>query len=431
MTIPAEGRFWDESTGSIIGAQAVFRETLDHNLEGIGVIMDCGDSRIADALFAIANSLGGSGGSGGNCGVVNCYNNQTMGIQALVTIDTGEVIPLYGEFYPAAVPEVGYPDGYTNAQDYKSDKCAKSYKFVGDLVATLRSIGNILWFQSLLGVGVLAACLIGVITVPYAAIPVLLFVLLGTEALDAAAIALANEIENSTEEWVCAIYKADGVEAALLSLSYLLSIAIATINPTTAIAVALKQVLFLLVNTDSLNFVYTDQAINAYPQADCAYCDQCSFQWYFEEDSEGWAGSAVENGNIVVTEWASGALGVELEKVVAGTGVTGLWEYYPADNDQEWIATEGDEFVGQWTEVSTPASGIYITIYYTDETFDQYYQDTAAGLTQVSVAVTAGNTGKQIDHLTLNGHIGQAAPVGSSGGGSWDNVALYLSQGCQ
>lgn len=273
MTIPGEGRFWDENSGNIVETQEIIEQTYSHNLANIGVLMSCSENT-TNALLAIAQAIASSG-----CGQttgepdVYCYQSSNFGIQNLITIDTGAQVPLYGTQPPAILPESGYPVGYETLEDYDADKCAKVNKFVDDWETTFRNLGTYAWYQSLAGLAVLAACFVGVIVVPYAAIPTILFILLATEGLSAGFIALANYISDNREDLVCTLYATPGVEGAIIALSAFLTIAIAFISPVGAVAIALKQIALAVVSTDSLNYLYSTVAMDVYPDADCGDCE--------------------------------------------------------------------------------------------------------------------------------------------------------------
>jgi len=92
---PSQGRFWDASTGSIVGVQSIFNEFYERNFSLREVIVACDDAglfEIADALRSIANS---------NLAIANasCCGSTEVGPNGGVTGSIeqgGEIIPLLG-----------------------------------------------------------------------------------------------------------------------------------------------------------------------------------------------------------------------------------------------------------------------------------------------------------------------------------------------
>lgn len=274
---PTRGRFWDFDTGNFESLRDSFLPAYEYNYQLQEVVMACGDTAISDALNNIAVALGrlSAGGGGGNCASY-CYSEATSSPLFYVTIDDVSY-PIYGSTPIAVLPESGFPVGYESEAVYLADKCAKANKMADDLIGSLDQLGSVIWYQSVLGVAFLGACLVGLITVPPVAIPILLFLLVGTEALDTALIQAANYLDTHREELVCALYEGESVEAVLGAVGALLVTMVGYLAFSSPVAAAVKTVILYLLTGDTLNVLFTASALGAYPEADCSGCGEEEF----------------------------------------------------------------------------------------------------------------------------------------------------------
>lgn len=295
LIMPAQGRFWDENTGTITEAQEVIRETFDQNLHLQEVIVACSDtglSEIAQALTLLAQaSATSSSSASADC---NCLGSNLQ-VTTNIELPDGTLWPILGTI---PVPEIGpgeFPEGYEDLESYDVDKCAKATQLVDDFIASLRRMGNTNWFVGVVGAAVIAACIVGLITVPPAGIPILLFALTGNIGITALLLQLADEIESDRQDWICIFYEGDNVETITGVVSTALATAISAIGGTGAIAVALRTIALVLVSSDTLSALFTAKAIAAYPAGDCSSCGDCEL-----EALSGWVlGNFGENRTVV------------------------------------------------------------------------------------------------------------------------------------
>lgn len=284
LTLPATGRFWDENTGTITEAQAIIKETFDINLHLQEVIMACGDSgllEVAQAITAVATALGGSTGGGGS--PCTCLGDNVQ-VQTFVTLSSGERWPIFGN---TPIPELepgGFPPGYSSQPEYEIDKCRKANQIVDDFISSLRSMGEKNWVVGVIGAAFIIACLVGVIVVPEAAIPIMMIALSGNIGITALLVALADEVQSNRDEWVCTLYEGDTVIGITDLVSSLLVTGIAAIGATGAIAVAIKTIALLLLNQDVLSLLFTSVAKGNYPNANCNDCGCATFYTGTEEE---------------------------------------------------------------------------------------------------------------------------------------------------
>lgn len=275
LSIPQEGRFWDEQSGQVTEAQGIVEETFDYNFRNWEVVMACGDSGIENALLAIATALQ-SAGTGGDCGGgdVRCFSTSNFQVQNIIDLGDGDRWPVYGSVPGAVLPETGFPGGYTDLTAYDADKCAKATKLAIDFARTVRNFGEIEWGLTAVTAVAVLACLVGIITVPEVVLPTLMWILLSGLSISAACTGLANWLDEHQSDVICALYEGETVDGVISAMSVLLSIAIAAIAVEGAVAVALKQLALLLLSTDTVNLLFTDKAKELYPAADCSSCEE-------------------------------------------------------------------------------------------------------------------------------------------------------------
>lgn len=294
LSIPQEGRFWDETTGNVKDTQNIIEKTFDYNFNNWEVIMACGDNGVATALLAIATALtnsnssataiancGGGGGGGGTF-----VSNQTVSIQGFVTLNNGVQWPIMGTQPIAKLPESGYPDGYNDLEAYDVDKCRKANKMADDFIQTLRNIALGNWVTGVIGAAVIIACLVGLITVPYVVVPTLLFALTANIGITAFITEFANQLESHKSEFVCILYEGDTVEIIITQLAEFFDIVIALIEAPEAIAAALLSIALWLMNGDTLNALFSSVAAGVYPDADCSECEPSELTLYYSDAND-------------------------------------------------------------------------------------------------------------------------------------------------
>lgn len=289
---PSRGRFWDETTGNIKDTQASFLPFYDDNFILSEVIMSCNNG-VSEALIEMAASFNNIATAiaqqgtnttigTGSCGNQNCYNSQTMNLQSLIDLGELGIAQVYGSQPGAILPESGFPEGYDTQEEYNADKCAKATKLVNDLAAVLRNMGNIEWGVSAVTAVAIVGCMVGVITVPEVTIPVLVWILLSGVSLTTAFLALATWFEENREYCVCLLYETDGVDSVISVFSFILTVALTALALEGAVALAIRQIVILLLSTDTLNFLFTERAKQIYPAADCSGCSGCVPELSFE-----------------------------------------------------------------------------------------------------------------------------------------------------
>jgi len=293
---PSQGRFWDADTGYIKGIQADFQPFYDANFNLSEVIMACNDTGIAEALEAIALAISNqqncadtsiiiqSGGS-----TSNCYSSSNSGVTTIITLEDDTQLPIYGDQPIITLPESGFPEGYPDLETYDVDKCRKATKLANDFITSLNNMGTVTWVTSALGTGVLGGALVGLIVLPAALIPVMLFALIGAIGINAFIIALANACEENKDELICIFYQGDTMSEIWAALNVFFVGLVAVIDPPAGIAAVLVDVALWMLGSDTLGVLFSAQAAEAYPDADCSCGDGC-FQgdYDFVDDLQGW-----------------------------------------------------------------------------------------------------------------------------------------------
>lgn len=298
LTLPSQGRYWDGNTGSIVDAQEAIFETFDNNLHLTEVLMACTDE-VANGLIAIANALVNNSGNGpivvntgGVSNSVSCYSNSNAGVQSHVTLTDGTNWPIFGDGPIQTLPEEGFPPEYSDIEAYDADKCRKANKIADDLIDTLTNLGNVNFVSGVIGAVVILGAIVGLIAVPAAAIPLLLFALTANVGITAVVLELKNEVVTNRDDLVCLLYQGDNVENTLNSVSDFFDVLVATVAPEAALAVAVKSIALWLMSGDTLNALFSAQAMGVYPDATCECVSGCEepiqITWEFPTDSNGW-----------------------------------------------------------------------------------------------------------------------------------------------
>jgi hypothetical protein len=161
----------------------------------------------------------------------------------------------------------------------------------------------------------------------------------------------------------------------------------------------------------------------------CDVCG-CTIRFEFETDAEGWESHIFANGNTVVQNWSTNeALRTEITMTNTGNGAIGEWWYVPGDHNKTWVVSTGDVLEALINFVPAGANGVYMFMVFTDQTELQYYFDVDTSPHTASLTVPAEHTGKTIEIVKLNYHIGPNGPIGTSTIGEWDYVQLTLASG--
>lgn len=304
LTEPTRGYFWDERTGSIIGVLADIRQTMDYNIKLQEVVMACGDTGLSEGLQAIAQaiitaSLNNSvsiGASSACCEQTIIAQNGGV-VQYVTPISGGQDVPMYGTQPPIGVESGSYPEGYESLEEYQVSKCEIANLIVDGLIGSLRNLGAIS-LANLAGLaGLILVAIIGLISFPPAAIGLMIgFLLMLTGAVGMLKLA-GDDVEENRSQWVCYMYTSDNTEAVIAVIADLIDALIANIGATGTIGIAIKSIVLLLMNSDTLNQLFKYTAHLNYPEADCSTCQECTGEaWDFAGfDAQGWT-LGVDNG---------------------------------------------------------------------------------------------------------------------------------------
>lgn len=279
---PGRGFFWDERTGIVIDVLADFRCTYGHNLDLWEVIMDCNDNGIATALTAIAQAINNTNAQAAITAVVTanacCEQtiiNQNGGIVKVFIPPGGSPTPIYGTQPILDVPPGEFPPGYEDEAAYLLDKCQVANLLVNGLIATLRSLALLDLGDAKTVAALIVVAVASVIIFPPTLIPAIggaLIILVGANIiLDA----VADHISANRDEWICALYKNDGVQVVVGAIAELLDILIAEIEVSGPIGLAIKAIALLIMNGDTLNQLFSLVAHQTFPDANCDDCTPC------------------------------------------------------------------------------------------------------------------------------------------------------------
>lgn len=275
ITEAARGFFWDERTGSVVGAQLAVKETFDYNLRLWEVIMAC---ESADALASLSASINNLASRLSGGGMSSCCADELVssggGISGSYTDPTLGEFPIFGTEPPLFIEPETFPDGYEDLTEYRVDKCEVANLIVSGAVGSLRGLGALGVFNYIALAGLVVLAITGMIVFPPAFVPMAALAL-GFLAAEVTVLSeLADYIEENREDWVCAMYNADGVEDALAAIAELLDVAIGLLSLDGAIGAAVKTIGLLMFNGDTLNQLFKKTAHLTYAGADCSACEE-------------------------------------------------------------------------------------------------------------------------------------------------------------
>lgn len=256
------------------------------------------DASPNQGLLALAAAMGRGSGSS-SCCEDDIVDNQHGGYAGYFTQPgTGETWPIFGTEPPLSVPPGEFPEGFESEAEYKLDKCQVANLVVDGAIASLRGLGALGVFNYIAVAGLIVLAITGAIIFPPAFIPIACAAI-GVLALEVTVLTLAaNEMQTHREELVCMLYNSDSVESALAVVADFVDGLIATLDLTGPKGMAVKQIILLLINGDTLNQLFSKVAHLSYPDADCAYCDDNCFtfdsdlnEWSYQSSFAGWGTS--------------------------------------------------------------------------------------------------------------------------------------------
>lgn len=275
IEMPMQGRFWDFDTGNFLQLRQDFKPVYDFNFNLKGVLlMSCNDDAMVGAFNNIASAIRllASRGQGSDCcdSATVVVNNSVQ--TTVVQPGSGAVVPVYGSQPPLEVAPGSFPPGYDTLEDYLLAKCQIANLIVDGVISTLRRIAAFTLFNVTALAVLIGLALASIIVFPPAAIPVMVGAIIAASLEIAVFGSAADYIEDNRDDFVCALYNGDGSASIVSVLADLIDALIATIPTTGPVSAAIKTVLLLLFNSDTLNQLFSGQANLDYPNADCSGC---------------------------------------------------------------------------------------------------------------------------------------------------------------
>lgn len=273
VTLPQRGWTWDERTGSILAVQETGREITAQNLPFSGVFMACNDTELVAAFSDIALAIRYLADK-------QCCDNLQIdvqgGFQGTITQGSGEVVPIYGSEPPIGLPPGEIPPTYDDPAVYDADKCRLANQIIDGLTGTLTKMAAFGTFNA-----VTLAILIGIsiptsIVFPPAMIPTaisVLIILTGSLFLIAQ---LNAAILADRDNWVCWLYEGENTQQIIGYLADAIDIILAAIPVAGTIAWALKALVLVLVNSNTLNQLFSGAPVAPGGSTDCSGCDDAN-----------------------------------------------------------------------------------------------------------------------------------------------------------
>lgn len=202
--------------------------------------------------------------------------NQGGFVAGGITQGSGENVPIYGINPPLEVAPGTFPEGYTSENEYLLDKCQVANLIFDGFIASLRSLAALGVFNGVALVGLVIASIAGALIFPPAAIPIACAAI-GVLSVGVTILAVvADEIETNRAEWVCALYQSESVSSAVEAVADLMDALIATLGVSSPVGIAIKSLVLVLLNGETLNQLMTKVAHLNYPGADCSSCGDCN-----------------------------------------------------------------------------------------------------------------------------------------------------------
>jgi hypothetical protein len=303
LTLPQRGWTWDETTGSILAVQATGQEIKALNLPLNGVFMACNDTQLTAAFSDIALALRYLADK-------QCCDNLQIdvngGFQGTVISPEGVSVPIFGSEPPLAPEPGAFPAEFETEEQYNLSKCQVANGIADGLIAALRAFSNISIAQFTLGLVLTVLAFAGAIVFPPAGFPALMIALGILGGSTGLLYVMANKLEENRPELVCLLYTGDSTSSIIGAIADFFDILIASIPGVGALGLAIKTVLLVLINSDTVNQLFNSSAAYVYPSADCAGCVVIDWEFYLLA-SGGPAGTLV-----------SGELSADTELFVAG-----------------------------------------------------------------------------------------------------------------
>lgn len=243
------------------------------------------DASPNQGLLALAAAMGRGAGSS-SCCADDIVDNQHGGYAGYFTQpETGETWPIFGTEPPLSIPPGEFPEGFESEAEYKLDKCQVANLVVDGAIASLRGLGALGVFNYIAVAGLIVLAITGAIIFPPAFIPIACAAI-GVLALEVTVLTLAaNEMQTHREELVCMLYNSDSVESALAVVADFVDGLIATLDLTGPKGMAVKQIILLLINGDTLNQLFSKVAHLSYPDADCSACEEPERTLYYPDEN--------------------------------------------------------------------------------------------------------------------------------------------------
>lgn len=256
---------------------------LDYDLTGVE-FMGCLDTGLTAIAEAIANlqpaPVTVSQQNANNCGCGSCSGlagpDSNLGwVGSGVDPDTEEILPIYGNRPIDDIPPDEWPDGFTSREEYDLDKCQVSNGIIDGLRDSLRNFSTFLSWNAGGALGLILVAVTGLIVLPVAVLALIAATMAALIFEVAVLSSMSEWIEDHRQEWVCALYKADGTVQAVEYISELINEALELIPIEGALGTLVKTLILALLNSDTLGQLFEKTAHLDYPDADCSQCEEC------------------------------------------------------------------------------------------------------------------------------------------------------------
>lgn len=221
-----------------------------------------------DGLRAIADSIALLARSQ-CCDTVNVVTDGNSGVNGSVD----DTFVTYGT-EPYSTTPVTLPEGYVDEAAYLAEKCAVANAIATAIIDVVRNFGAIATFEAIASTAVLIVGAWGILVLPAVVIPTLVAAIAVSWLVSGSLLALSIELQNRKQDMICAMYTSTSESEAIDWLIDVFNAAVDALAENPATSAAMRTILAILVNQDTLKRLFSEYVGFSLPSAE-GLCDEC------------------------------------------------------------------------------------------------------------------------------------------------------------
>lgn len=269
IEMPKQGRFWDASTGSIVGTQTSFQPIYNINFSLRRCIMACSDDTALPAMIAALNVLVANSGTSGCC-------------ERIGSGGAGDIEPELSEVTEGIPGTDDPPEGFETWGEFFNDKCAVAHNIIDEMQSSLLNVA-VLNFGALsldaLGIALTIAL---TLTIPATVIIAIAGLLLsvGAEIVVTTLLSIINDNEG---DLVCELYTGTNASTSASNFHTALGLLIDSGVADPVENYAIKTLARYLVNNQVVNRLYEKDLTKVYPGGQTCGEDCLDNPWEYSD----------------------------------------------------------------------------------------------------------------------------------------------------